>query len=339
MTPVEISPSAPEPGIFGLASTPEASRVVLVPVPWEATVSYGSGTAGAPAAILTASQQVDLRDRETGRPHEAGIAMLPIPEHVWARSRTARHRALPVIEADGPGDDADLRQAAEEVNAACEWMNGWVREQVTLWLGAGKLVGVVGGDHSVSYGAICAVAERHPGLGILHIDAHADLRQTYQGLRWSHACVMGNVVQDVAGVSRIVQVGVRDYCDEEAAVIERRPHRLQTYFDADLRRQIHDGGSWGPIAGRMVRDLPTEVYVSLDVDGLDPSLCPHTGTPVPGGLSFAEVSSLLRCVTESGRRIVGFDLTEVAPEAGGGSEWDASVGARVLYKLIGFALK
>ncbi len=339
MTPVETSQSGPEQGIYGLAFTPEESRVVLVPVPWEATVSHGSGTAGAPAAILAASQQVDLQDRETGRPHEAGIAMLPVPEHVWERSRAARRRALPVIEADGPGDDADLARAADDVNAACEWMNGWVREQVTLWLGAGKIVGVVGGDHSVSYGAICAVAERHPGLGILHIDAHADLRQTYQGLRWSHACVMGNVVQDVAGVSRFVQVGVRDYCDEEAAVIERQPDRLRTYFDADLRRQIHDGGSWGPIAGRLVADLPAQVYVSLDIDGLDPSLCPHTGTPVPGGLSFAEVSTLLRCVAESDRRIVGFDLTEVAPEAGGHSDWDASVGARMLYKQIGFALR
>ncbi len=325
-------------GIYGLPFTPEESRVVLLPVPWEATVSYGGGTAGAPQAILDASRQVDPLDREVGRPWEAGIALLPISEDVRAWSDEARRMAQPVIAAGGPGDDPDLRLAAEAVNALSERMNAWVLAQARHWLEAGKLVGLVGGDHSTPLGLIRAVAERHPGFGILHVDAHADLRVAYEGFRFSHASIMNNVVRDVPGLQRLVQVGVRDYCDEEDQLIRENPALLRTFFDADLKREQQDGEPWSRLCGRVVAELPREVYVSFDIDGLDPSLCPHTGTPVAGGLSLAEATAVLRRLIESGRRIVGFDLNEVAPDPEGRSEWDANVGARLLYKLIGFTL-
>lgn len=325
-------------GIYGLPFTPEESRVVLLPVPWEATVSYGGGTAAAPQAILDASRQVDPLDREVGRPWEAGLAMLPISEDVRAWSDEARRMAQPVIAAGGPGQDPELRLAAEAVNALSERMNAWVHEQSRRWLAAGKLVGLVGGDHSTPFGLIRAVAERHPGFGILHVDAHADLREAYEGFRYSHASIMNNVVREVPGLQRLVQVGVRDYCDEEDQLVRDNPALLRTFFDADLKREQLDGEPWSRLCGRVVAELPQEVYVSFDVDGLDPSLCPHTGTPVAGGLSFAEATALLRRLAESGRRIVGFDLNEVAPDPEGRSEWDANVGARLLYKLIGFAL-
>ena len=325
-------------GIYGLPFTPEESRVVLLPVPWEATVSYGGGTAAAPQAILDASRQVDPLDREVGRPWQAGIALLPISEDVRAWSDEARRMAQPVIAAGGPGQDPELRLAAEAVNALSERMNAWVHEQSRRWLAAGKLVGLVGGDHSTPFGLIRAVAERHPGFGILHVDAHADLREAYEGFRFSHASIMNNVVREVPGLQRLVQVGVRDYCDEEDQLVRDNPALLRTFFDADLKREQLDGEPWSRLCGRVVAELPQEVYVSFDVDGLDPSLCPHTGTPVAGGLSFAEATALLRRLVESGRRIVGFDLNEVAPDPEGRSEWDANVGARLLYKLIGFAL-
>jgi agmatinase len=325
-------------GIYGLPFTPEESRVVLVPVPWEATVSYGAGTSEGPRAILAASRQVDLRDRDTGRPYEAGIAMLPIPEDVRSWSDAARRRAQPVIENGGTGGRPDLEPAVAEVNALSERMNGWVQEQCAAWLGQGRIVGVVGGDHSSPLGGIRAAAEAHPGLGVLHVDAHADLRDAYEGFRYSHASIMFNVARDVAGVERIVQAGIRDYSDEEDALIRENPDRLRTYFEPDFRRQQQEGESWARLIGRLVADLPQRVWVSFDIDGLDPALCPNTGTPVPGGLSFAEAVGLLRTVVSSGRTIVGFDLSEVAPDPSGTSEWDANVGARVLYKLIGFAL-
>jgi agmatinase len=325
-------------GIYGLPFAPDEARVVLVPVPWEATVSYGAGTADGPAAILEASRQVDLRDRETGRPYEAGIAMLPIPSEVRTWSDEARRLAQPVIAAGGPGESPELRKAVAEVDALTERMNGWVHAQCAQWLRAGRVVGVVGGDHSVPFGAMKAAAEAHPGLGVLHVDAHADLRAAYEGFRWSHASIMFNVARELGGIERLVQVGIRDYSDEEDALLRENPERLRTYFEADMRHKTQDGETWTHLMRRVVADLPQEVWVSFDIDGLDPALCPHTGTPVPGGLSFAEATGLLRVLVASGRRVVGFDLDEVAPDPTGTTEWDANVGARLLYKLIGFAL-
>jgi agmatinase len=325
-------------GLFGLPHAPDQSKVVLVPVPWEATVSYGAGTASAPAAILRASRQVDLFDKETGRPYERGIAMLDIPASLRAWSDQARAVARPVIDAGGPGGERTLRDAVAEVERLSERMNGWVYEETRRWLAQERLVGVVGGDHSTPFGAIRAMAEVFPGLGILHLDAHADLRKAYEGFRYSHASIMDNVLDQIPAVARIVQVGLRDLCEEEEARIRANPERLRAFHDGDLRRQLFDGERWSRLVDRIVAELPGTVYVSFDVDGLDPSLCPHTGTPVPGGLSFAEATALLRGIVESRRRIVGFDLDEVAPDPEGRSEWDANVGARVLYKLIGFAL-
>jgi agmatinase len=333
------SAAARHDGIYGLPTTAEEAGLVLVPVPWEATVSYGAGTASGPAAILRASRQIDLSDREVGKPYEAGIAMLEIPADVRAWSDRARALAVAVIAKGGPGEEVALLDAVAEVDALSERMNAWVHGQAARWLSEGRLVGVVGGDHSTPLGAIRAMAERHPGLGILHIDAHADLRAAYEGFRYSHASIMWNVLREAPDVSRIVQVGVRDYCEEEDALIRAQPDRLRTYFDADLRRALLDGERFTRLAGRIVAELPSEVYVSFDIDGLDPALCPHTGTPVVGGLAFAEAVQLLRTLVESGRRIVGFDLNEVAPGPADGGEWDANVAARVLYKLIGFALR
>jgi agmatinase len=306
-------------------------------VPWEATVSYGAGTAGGPAAVLRASRQVDLLDRETGRPYRAGIAMLPIPGDVRTWSEEARRAAAPVIDAGGSDGSPAHAAAIAAVDALGDRMNAWVHDQARRILAAGKLPGVLGGDHSVPYGAIRAAAEAHPGMGVLHLDAHCDLREAYEGFRWSHASIMFNVLRDLPGVARLVQVGIRDYSDEEDAFIAAQGDRVATYFDPDLRRLLFDGESWKRIANRIAASLPRDVYFSFDIDGLDPALCPHTGTPVLGGLSFPELSALMRAVVETGRRIVGLDLCEVAPGPDG-SEWDGNVGARVLYKQIGYAL-
>jgi agmatinase len=196
---------------------------------------------------------------------------------------------------------------------------------------------VVGGDHAAPFGAIEVIAARHSGLGILHVDAHCDLRPSYEGFTWSHASIMRNVYDRVPGVERIVQVAIRDASAEEMDLVAGSGRRLIVHRDGDLARGELEGRSFATMARRIVRDLPAEVYVSFDIDGLDPALCPHTGTPVPGGLSFRQAVFLLGELVRSGRRIVGLDLSEVAPGTGI-DEWDANVGARILYKLIGFAL-
>jgi agmatinase len=329
-------------GIFGLPSTPEEARVVLVPVPWDATTSYRAGTSAGPAAIFEASMQVDLFDRENGRPYEAGIAMLPISEEVEGWNRAARASAEPIIEAGGriDGDDEEhraLQRALGEVNEASVRVNDWVRAQVRTQLDSGKIVGIVGGDHSVPFGAIAELSERHPGLGVLHIDAHADLREAYEGFTFSHASIMHNVITRLPKVAKLVQVGIRDFSEAEATMVTASAGRIVSYYDQDLQRNRLDGEPFRSVADRIVAELPTCVYVSFDIDGLDPAMCPNTGTPVPGGLSFHEATYLLSRLVAGGKRIVGFDLNEVAP--GPDSEWDANVGARLLYKIIGYTLR
>jgi agmatinase len=327
----------PDAGIFGLPHTPDEARVVLVPVPWDATTSYRAGAARGPRAIFEASMQVDLFDAEVGKPYERGIAMLPESSEIRAWNEEARAAAEEIIEVGGRvAGNADLEKALARVNALSERVNEVVYLETKRLLGQGRVAAVVGGDHASPYGAIRAYAERFPGLGILHVDAHADLRHAYEGFRFSHASIMDNVL-GIEGVAKIVQVGIRDFCEEEVERIGQSGGRVRTFFDVDLAAARMNGmiqASHQAIADA----LPEAVYVSFDIDGLDPALCPHTGTPVPGGLSFHEASALLGAVSKSGRRIVGFDLNEVAPSADDDDEWDANVGARILYKLIGWTL-
>ena len=331
--------ASPGSGVFGLPHSEADAAVVLVPVPYEATTSYRGGAARGPAAILDASRQVDLFDVETGRPYQDGIHMLPIPERVIAIDRAARRYAADVIAAGGVSDDRpDLAAAAAQVNAASAEVNAWVEREVQRLFRAGKKVGIVGGDHSVAFGAIAAHARAFPGMGLLHVDAHADLRRAFEGFEHSHASILYNVMERLPDVARLVQVGIRDVSDEEMAYAARSPERIVMHHDATLSAARFEGEPWAAQVRRIVEPLPRDVYVTFDVDGLDPTLCPHTGTPVPGGLSFQEATALVAGVVRSGRRIVGFDLVEVAPGPEG-DDWDGNVGARLLYKIIGWMLR
>ncbi len=312
---------------------------MVVPVPFAATTSYGGGAQEGPAAVLAASRQVDLYDRETGRPYASGIAMLDESERVRRCDREARALAEQVIAVGGDvSSSPELAAALQRVNLLCGEVNEIVYREVSSWLERGKLVALVGGDHAVPFGCIQAHAERYPGMGILHLDAHADLRTAYEGFTWSHASIMANVLDHIPGVAKLVQVGVRDLSNQEAARIDASRGVIATFFDSDLAERRFEGEPWSRVVASIVAELPAEVYLSFDIDGLDPTLCPHTGTPVPGGLSFAEACALVSAVARSGRRIVGLDLVEVVPGPDG-DEWDGNVAARLLYKMIGHALR
>jgi len=337
-----FDPNAASPadsGIFGLSDSPEEAGVVLIPVPWDVTTSYRAGTSDGPRAILEASRQVDLFDIETGRPYLAKIALLEENVAIRAWNREARADAESVIAAGGRvAPDSPLAEKLARVNVASQRVNEWVYATAREWLARKKIVGLVGGDHSTPFGTIRAHAEAYPGLGILHVDAHADLRRAYEGFVYSHASIMECVTREIPSVSRLVQVGIRDLCEEEHDRIAASRGKIRTFYDVDIAASRRRGAFDDAIA-RAVAELPDEVYVSFDIDGLDPVLCPNTGTPVPGGLSFHEASALLRAVVEAKKRIVGFDLNEVAPARDGVDEWDGNVGARVLYKLIGWTLR
>ncbi|HED63943.1 MAG TPA: agmatinase family protein [Planctomycetes bacterium] len=329
--------AAPGSGAFGLTDGPGEARVHILPIPFDATCSFRRGAAGGPEAIRTASAQVELHDLVVGRPYEAGIWMAPSPAEVEAWNAEARALADPILAAGGPGADTELLGNAARVDAIQQELEAWLFERASLALEGGKLLAVVGGDHSVPLGAIRAHAERHRDLAVLHFDAHADLRPGYEGFSHSHASILHHVAR-LDPVSSILQVGVRDLCEEERAAIDGG--RIRAVFGTDWAAARLEGRNLRALIRRELEPLPRDVYVTFDIDGLDPSLCPNTGTPVPGGLSFDEASAWLEELVRSGRRIVGFDLCEVAPAPGGeaGKGWDEIVGSRLLYRLIGFAL-
>ncbi len=323
----------PDTGIFGLPTEKKDAKIVLIPVPFDATTSYARGTCEGPAAILNASAQVDLFDGRFGKIYEQGIHMLDEVAAILEWSDEAGDIAAPIVEQGGASEENAKELKA--IEAICEKVNTYVHAEARKLHAAGKVPGVVGGEHSVPLGAIRAATEAHGELGILHIDAHLDLREAFEGFKFSHASIMYNVLTTLPKVTKLVSVGIRDFGEKEVAFATSQGERVSIFYDADMQERMLEGDKWSTIVAEVIAKLPAKVYISFDIDGLDPSLCPHTGTPVPGGLSFAQASLLLEALKKSGKQVVGFDLVEVAPEPHHGIEWDANVGARVLYKLCG----
>ncbi len=320
--------------MFGLPFDLNECETVLVPVPWEVTVSYGGGTANGPAAILEASYQVDLYDPLVKDAWKLGIGMEEINEQVEAKSTELREKAEECIEGLSNGEtyesNAKLKKYAQEIHEGCQWMNAWVKERCLHYLNSNKLVGLIGGDHSTPLGMVHALAEKHQGFAILQLDAHADLRNAYEGFEFSHASVMFNALK-TKQVSKLVQVGIRDYCEEEFDLIHNSNGRIVTFFDRDMKHAMYRGDSWDRICNRIVRELPDTIYLSFDIDALDPKLCPNTGTPVAGGMEAEQVLYLIEKVVKSGKTIIAFDINEVSTSED--NDWDANVASRLLYRI------
>jgi len=326
--------------IFGLPFKEDDAAVVLLPVPWEVTVSYRQGTARGPEYIFDASMQVDLYDPDMTDVWKKGFHMLPLDKNIRRKSDYLRQCAQLIIShiVDG-GDVSENEQLSEkmiEINQGSAMLCNWVQEMTGNLLKEGKKVGLMGGDHSTPLGYIRALGEIHSDFGILQIDAHADLREAYEGFIYSHASIMYNVLKEVPQMKKLVQVGIRDYCDEELVMIRENPDRISTFFDKDIKEQQFEGATWKNICDQIVNELPQKVYISFDIDGLDPKLCPNTGTPVPGGFEMEQVFYLFRKVKESGKEIIGFDLNEVSCGEHNVDCIDDIVGARVLYKLCNY---
>jgi agmatinase len=321
-----------ESNLFGLPFTAEESDIIILPAPWEVTVSYATGTAKGPEAILEASKQVDLFDPDAPNAWKAGIHLLPLNDDLAEKSIELRDRAERHIQSLQQNSETEST-ALETINQACSEMVAYVQQECGYWLDRKRIVGLLGGDHSTPLGFIHALSERHASFGILQIDAHCDLRDAYEGFQYSHASVMFNALKSPQ-VERLVQVGIRDYCQQEVELITNSNGRIVTFFDEILANERYEGKTWKEQCTEIVNALPEKVYISFDIDGLNPSLCPNTGTPVAGGLEFAQAIYLMRILVKSGKKIIGFDLNEVAP---GEDEWDANVGARLLFKLAIFA--
>lgn len=272
-------------GFLALEDLSAAPRFAVLPFGYEGTVCYGGGTAGGPDAIIAASAQVELYDERLGcEPCAAGIVTLPQPE-------------IP----------AEPEAAAECARAA-----------VAGILARGLVPAVLGGEHSLSYGVYLALAEKYPGLGVVQLDAHADLREEYGGTRFSHACVMARIRERTAAV---LQLGIRSLSAPEAAAIRERGYAVG--FMRELRRGGFD------LDAALAR-LPENIFLTFDLDALDLSLIRSTGTPEPGGFTWDEINDLLEKIAGR-KRIVGFDLVELCP----GDAASAFTAARLAYRLIG----
>lgn len=328
------SVSNPENNIFGLPTDEDNAQLVIIPIPWEVTVSYGSGTARAPEAVLKASYQVDLFDPEMPDAWKQGFYMRPFDKKILMKSDYLRKEAELYIDYISRGEEVAANQfmckTLKEVNEGGGFLNEWVYAQTKALLDKDKLVGVLGGDHSTPLGFMKAIGEKYGEFGILQIDAHCDLREAYEGFNYSHASIMFNALKEIPELVRLVQVGIRDYSQIEWDYITHSNFKVITYFDKEIKNRQFEGDTWKHIAEEIVGKLPEKVYISFDIDGLDRKLCPHTGTPVPGGFELEEVFFVFRKILESGRQIVGFDLSEVGVSD---TDWNSNVGARVLFKL------
>ncbi len=319
--------------LFGLPFSVEESSLVVIPVPWEVTVSYSAGTAQGPEAVRDASYQIDLFEPGVPEAWKMGIAMEDISQEWRSESERLREKAAKYIhwlESGRNGEEEKyFGDVPVEIDQKGRELLEWLKKRSLEYLQAGKTVVVLGGDHSTPLGLLHALAERHEEFGILQIDAHADLRVAYEGFAFSHASIMYNALK-LPQVRKLVQVGIRDVAQSEVEMVAQSNGRIATFFDSSLKEYMFEGEPWKKQCKKIIAQLPQKVYISFDIDGLDPKLCPATGTPVPGGMEFEEAVFLLRSLVRSGREIIGFDLCEVAP---GDSDWNGNVGARLLYKL------
>jgi agmatinase len=322
--------------LFGLPITPAEAQLIIIPVPWEVTVSYREGTANAPTAILQASTQIDLHHHSISNAWKAPVSMLPVSDELLDENKNLRLLAKNYIDALEAGAEVQSGNViTQKINEASENLNIYVKNTSNLYLKERKIVGVLGGDHSTPLGLLRALAATYDRFGILQFDAHADLRKAFEGFTYSHGSIMYDALK-LPGVARLVQVGVRDLCEEEVQVIERSMGRVKTFFDQDIKARLYEGETWKSICKEIIKELPPFVYISFDIDGLDPKLCPNTGTPVPGGLEFSQAVYLIQELVKAGKKIIGFDLCEVAPAT---DDWDANVGARMLWELSQWALE
>ena len=327
---------------FGAEVTLEEAQVVLIPVPWEVTASYGQGSSQAPQAIQKASAQLDFFERAYGRAHNHLIYFQAPDSHLQQLNKETCQLSQKIISCWE--EDKKLNQKekkwVQQVNEACKEMTSYVYKQAKSISSLGKYPVVVGGEHSVSEGILKWVGEKYLGnFGLLHIDAHFDMRKSYQGFQHSHASVMHNVLSQSYPPQKWVQVGIRDFSEEEYKMMQSHK-QIHTYFDTDLHQALFSGRSWASLCEEMISHLPSSIYISLDVDGLEWNYAPSTGTPVPGGLSFNQLLFLFKEIKKQNKKIIGFDVVETSVGSKGNplAEWNANVSARLIYQLCGLIL-
>jgi agmatinase len=321
--------------IFGFPYSEEEATIVIIPIPWDATASYGKGTSNGPKAILDASTQLDFFHPNLDKAYNTKVYMAPISEEWKEINDHCCELSIEYISfLEEQGEEIAMKKfqsQIDEINTAHLALKENLKQRCLGLLEEGKIPAVLGGEHSTPLGLIEALNERYEHFGILQIDAHADLRVAYEGFAQSHASIMDNVLKNCSNMQKLVQVGIRDISEREVDY-SHSENRVKTFYDWDLKSEQYAGKTWKDQVEDIIYHLPHNVYISFDIDGLRPELCPNTGTPVIGGFDLQEITYLFFKLVASGRTIIGFDLNEVAPGENG--DWDANVGARALWQLV-----
>ena len=322
--------------LFGFPVNESEADIVIIPIPWDATASYGKGTSEGPKVILEASTQLDFYHPKLDDAWKTKVYLAPISQE-WAKINSKLCiEAIEYISFLEDGGDVsqntEFQKTVDTINEAQIALKNNLKERALSLMEQGKIVGVLGGEHSVPLGLLEAIDTIGKPFGILQIDAHADLRNAYEGFEQSHASIMFNALKNCENLNKLVQVGIRDIAQSEIDLINSSNNRVSTYFDWNLKEGQFNGETWNSQVDKIINDLPDLVYISFDIDGLSPELCPNTGTPVVGGFKLEEINYLFFKLVESGKRIVGFDLNEVSPGKDG--DWDANVGSRALWNLV-----
>jgi agmatinase len=323
--------------IFGMPKN-ENAALHLIPLAWEPTTSFKKGTVDGPEALFEATKQMDLYHPYFRKSYEKGIYWkaenLEASKNLNAKAVKSASAVVDALENEKPVTAADL----ESVNDLSKGFNKMVYDSALDSLNKGKTVGLVGGDHSCPFGLIKALSEKHTeGFSIVHIDAHFDFRDAYQGFEHSHASIMHNVRTKLSNPPTIFQLGIRDFCESELKFASEH----STYIlDQELHAELLKGKSFEAVMTELFKNLSEKIYISFDIDGLSPEHCPNTGTPVPGGLSYNQAVFMIQMLHAKGHKLIGFDLVEVSPGKSEvpGEGLDEVVGSRLLYELSCYAL-
>lgn len=340
MSTTKFDPNAPacSDQVFGLPHTYSSSKIVIVPVPWEVTVSFKSGTALGPKHILDASYQVDLYDADVKDAWKIGLYMDEFNQTWYKKNQGLRKKAKLYIDALVSGKELSRQHFIhlKEINKACGDIKQWLYKKSKKILLDQKIPVSLGGDHSTPLGLMEAISEHYSDFSILHIDAHFDLRKAYEGFTYSHASIMYNASQ-IKNLKNIVHVGIRDYCQEEVDQVKKNKKSV-VFYDHTIKESIYMGKTWDQICDSIVQKLYSKnVFISFDIDGLDPKLCKSTGTPVAGGLEFQQSIFLIKKLIQAKKKIVSFDINEVASDSP--DNFDGNVAARLLYKMCNLMAK
>lgn len=313
---------------IGLPFDFDTSDIIIYPVPWDVTTSFSDGTSNSYYNILKASYQLDLFLEDIPNFWKRGIYFMPPNPELKKLNQTLRKKAKSHIESLESNKSPNI-EVLKLINKECEKLNNFIQKTTLDIINKNKKLVLLGGDHSSPFGYIKALSTLHENFGILQIDAHCDLRKSYEGFEYSHASIFDNVLDKIPEVKQLTQIGIRDYCEEEAIRISKE-ERIKVFTNQKIRKELFNGTNWNKIVEEIIYTLPEYIYISFDIDGLNPNLCPNTGTPVPGGFSFNEILFLIYELRKSNKTIIGIDLCEVAGEG----KWDGNVAARLLYRLM-----